>query len=57
MLVLVNIFLLKMNKSLITREILNIEKWILKLEEQIKGIELKEVNSSGGGVLLRTHSI
>ena len=40
-----------MNQSLITREILNIEKWILKLEDQIKDMERKE--SSGGGGLLR----
>ena len=36
-----------MNQNLITREILNIEKWILKLEDQIKDMERKE--SSGGG--------
>ena len=40
-----------MNQSLITREILNIEKWILKLDKQIKEIEIQKENCSGGGVI------
>ena len=41
-----------MNQSLITREILNIEKWILKLDEQIKEIEIQKENCSGGGGII-----